>query len=229
MRKKVALITGASGGIGKLIAEEFAENDFDLILQYNKNDIDLSIFSEKIKVSKIKFDFNDILKITDFLCSAFEIYGKIDVLVNNISSFNESNMDSVSFENFIEDLKLNAWSSFELSRCFCKRNFLGSIINVLDSKITGQDKEHFAYHMSKIILTQFTKELALEYAPNYRVNAVAPGLINFNDNKNLNFDNLPLKKTGNAKDVAKAVFYLANADFITGQIIFTDGGRHIRN
>ena len=109
----------------------------------------------------------------------------------------------------------------------------GSVVNILDTRIADQDPSHAAYHMAKRGLFTLTRDLAIEMAPKLRINGVAPGVILPPDGKDESWieklkSTNPLQDRGSADDVADAVMYLIKADFVTGQIIYVDGGRHLK-
>ena len=105
-------------------------------------------------------------------------------------------------------------------------------MNLLDSRITDYDREHAAYHLSKRMLFALTRMLALELAPRTIVNAVAPGLILPPEGKDEDYlrrmaHTVPLNRHGDAGDIEQAVLFLLRCEFVTGQVIFVDGGRHM--
>jgi NAD(P)-dependent dehydrogenase (short-subunit alcohol dehydrogenase family) len=108
----------------------------------------------------------------------------------------------------------------------------GKIINLLDTNISGHDRTHVAYIVSKQMLASLTKICALEFAPGITVNGVAPGLILPPNGKDETYlENLsktvPLKRHGAPEDVSEAALYLLKSDFVTGQVVYVDGGRHL--
>jgi len=127
---------------------------------------------------------------------------------------------------------LNAWAPFALSRAFAGQERPGKIVNLLDTRIVGYDRSHVAYILSKHMLAVVTRMTALEFAPAITVNAVAPGLIVLPEAKESCAQELaqalPLRRHGDADDVVDAVMFLLRSKFITGQVIYVDGGRHVR-
>ena len=106
-------------------------------------------------------------------------------------------------------------------------------MNLLDSRLVGGDLAHAPYHLSKAMLGELTTLMALEFAPELQVNGVAPGAVlppQELDDVYLEglTASLPLKRRGHPEDIAQAALYLLSASFVTGQVIFVDGGRHIR-
>ncbi len=138
----------------------------------------------------------------------------------------------VGFGDVTRHLQVNAWAPFVLSRDFARLAERGKIINLLDTRITGYDRTHVAYVLSKRMLSVLTMMCALEFAPEFTVNAVAPGLILPPAGKDESYldglaKTVPLRKHGGPGDIADAVLYLLKSDFVTGQIIYVDGGRHL--
>ena len=163
---------------------------------------------------------------------AYDAAGGLEILVNNSSIFPPSDFASFGLAELAENIQLNAWAPFVLARHFAQRAESGHIINILDSRIVGYDWAHVAYHSSKYLLELFTRMMAIRFAPKIAVNAIAPGLILPPEGKDESYleslkDRLPLKRVGSAQDVADAALFLVASRFITGQVIFVDGGRHL--
>ena len=121
----------------------------------------------------------------------------------------------------------------ELTRCLAAQGRDGAVVNLLDARVGDYDRQHAAYHLSKRLLAALTRRMAIEFAPRLRVNAVAPGLILPPDGEDEgHFDRLastnPLQRRGCPEAVAEAVLFLLRSDFVTGQVLFVDGGRHLR-
>ncbi len=212
---KKVIVTGASGKLGQRITEAFSRQGWQVLRHYNTSGHETA--------GTINADFNTVTA-ESFIKRCLELFGRADLLVNCFSSFCNSTFFGTDWDSFAAEIYLNSWMPFDLCRHFCANNPAAGVINVLDTRITGPDDEHFNYHISKLLLKEFTIEAARSLGPEHRVNAVAPGLIDGGK-----ADRLPLQKSGTPADVASAVLYLAGADFVTGQIIFVDGGRHIRD
>jgi NAD(P)-dependent dehydrogenase (short-subunit alcohol dehydrogenase family) len=168
---------------------------------------------------------------------AWAAFGGLDFLVNNASIFPPGRLDGMELQDLHQNLQVNAWAPFVLTRAFWRRvrgtDRKGSVVNLLDTRLVGGDPAHAAYHFSKATLAEMTTLSALEFAPELQVNGVAPGAVmppeEFGDDylDGLTAD-LPLKRRGYPKDISDATLYLLGASFVTGQVIFADGGRHIR-
>ena len=133
---------------------------------------------------------------------------------------------------------INALAPLLLSRSFVELNksrqpsLRPVIVNFLDSRITDYDRQHAAYHLAKRALFTLTKMMALEFAPGVRVNAVAPGLILPPSGKDRSYleqlkSSNPLNSIGEVDQIVDAVRFLINNEYVTGQVIFVDGGRHL--
>ncbi|HET7317614.1 MAG TPA: SDR family oxidoreductase, partial [Nitrospirota bacterium] len=136
------------------------------------------------------------------------------------------------FGDVMRHMHVNAWTPLVLSREFARLARRGTIINILDTKIAGFDRKHAAYILSKHMLSVVTRLCAVEFAPEITVNGIAPGLILPPNGKDETYLDkkakaLPLKRHGGPEDVTEAALYLLRSRFVTGQVIYVDGGRHL--
>jgi NAD(P)-dependent dehydrogenase (short-subunit alcohol dehydrogenase family) len=234
---KTALITGASKRLGREIALTLAAEGVGTVLHHNRSVREADELREEISAQGVPAwtlagDLSDPETAEGLIARAVEIAGPLDILVNNASVFDPGNLEQVAFEDVRLNVAINAWAPFVLSRSFAAQKREGVIINLLDSRLRGYDFAHVAYILSKHLLEVLTRMTALEWAPRVRVNAVAPGLVlppPGRDNSYLEAlsSSLPLKRHGKARDVAEAVLFLVRSEFITGQVIYVDGGRHL--
>lgn len=250
--KKVALITGAAKRIGKAIVQAFHNNSFNVIIHYHHSQTDAQNLADELNAicdnsaKIIKADLaivNDKNTLADFKNQVIALFGRIDILVHNASSFYPSDInDEVDkWQNDWDDLFLtNAKAPLFLSHVFkdeLVKNH-GTIISLLD--IHAKDKPFIGYpiyNMAKSAHHGMVLSLALELAPTVRVNGVSPGVNIFpecNKNHELNdstkdelIKSVPLQSIGTPDDIAQAVLFLVNAPYITGQIIAVDGGRSL--
>lgn len=234
---KNVLITGASRGIGKAIAEEFSKYGYRVFLNYNKSEDDARKISEKTGAVLVKADISkgdEVNKMAEFI---HQNYGRIDVLVNNAGISQIKLFTDITENDWDDMFNVNIKGMFLVTKAFLhdmiseKR---GKIINISSMwGVTGGSCE-VHYSASKAAVIGFTKALSKELGPsNINVNCVAPGVIDTEMNSHLSEEDLeglkeetPLERIGNVRDVAKTVYFLAsdNADFITGQVINVDGG-----
>lgn len=236
--KKVALITGASRGIGKACAFELASAGYDVAINYVGNEDAANATVAELKAlgsasESFKFDVTNKEEVDAGIAKVVEKYGKIDVLVNNAGITRDGLFMRMSAENWEAVINTNLNSAFYVSSPVVKlmvkqRN--GVIINM--SSIVGVygNAGQANYAAAKAGMIGFTKSLAKELASrNVRVNAVAPGFIETDMTKDLPLDgmaeHIPLKRLGQPQDIAKAVKFLAeDAPYITGQVLQVDGG-----
>ena len=210
----------------------------DVVLHYHKSGQAVKKLESVLKESGIRTwifraDLSSPKETNSLFQKAVDASGHIDVLINNASIFPRNTLTSFTASALYENIGVNAFAPLLLSRRFAGQNCKGKIINLLDARISDYDREHAAYHLSKRMLYDITKIMALEFAPLVTVNAVAPGLILPPQGEDKEFlDKLahtnPLNTYGTVRDITDAVIYLIKAEFITGQVIFVDGGRHLR-
>lgn len=239
---KVALVTGASKGIGRSIAVTFAEKGATVIINYKKDDEGAAKTLEMIKSvdgygSIIKADVSSYYGAKNMIDEVLNSFGKIDILVNNAGISKNGLFIDMTEEDWDAIIDTNVKSMFNCSHNVVKamlQQKSGVIINI--SSIWGNVGAscEVIYSASKGGINSFTKALAKELAPsNIRVNAIAPGVIDTEMNKWLSaeerealINEIPMMKFGEGEDVAKLAAFLASEDarYITGQIMTVDGG-----
>jgi pteridine reductase len=237
LKGKTALVTGAAKRIGRAIALALAENGVNVALHYNESAQTALDLAEQLRsfgadAWTVQADLADRDEAGGLVKKSTALAGRIDLLINNASIFFKNRIDDFTGRDLDLHIQVNAFSPLLLSRSFAGQTQAGTIINLLDSNIRGSDAEHAAYHLSKKMLFAITGMLALELAPGVRVNGAAPGLVLPPPGEDLSYlernkHTVPLARYGDVRDVAEAVLFLARADFITGQIIYVDGGRHL--
>lgn len=238
MNNGKALITGAAVRIGRATALALADEGVDIIVHYNASadeaeELAREIRSKGVQAWTIQADFSKPEEYQTLVHRAVDLAGPFDILVNNASIFPREEMSDVTFESFELNMRINAWAPFVFARSFAEELKRGKIINMADSRVTSTDWTHVGYIWSKYVVFKMTEMMALAYAPDITVNAIGPGLILPPPGKDESFiDNLvhtvPLQKHGSPEDIAEAIVFLLKSDFITGQIIYVDGGRHLK-
>ncbi|HUI68075.1 MAG TPA: SDR family oxidoreductase [Nitrospirota bacterium] len=238
LQGKIALVTGASRRIGRSIAIALAEEGVHIVAHDRR-----TLEPETIKVCdevtecganawSIIADLEKPEEYETLIARALKTAGSIDIVINNASIFSPSTLMDLGFGDLTRHMQVNAWTPFVISREFARLVGRGKIINLLDTKIHGYDQTHVAYILSKHMLSVLTRMCALVFAPGITVNAVAPGLILPPPGKDESYleqlsHAVPLRRHGGPEDIADTVLYLLKSDFVTGQIIFVDGGRHL--
>lgn len=241
--KKVALITGASRGIGASIAYDLAKHNCNICINYN-NSYEEALELKKnitnnfnVDVLVVKADVSKEIDIINIVEEVFKYFGRIDILVNNAGIAIDSIIEDKNLDNFHKILDTNLIGPFLLSREVSKymlKKKSGNIINIASTNgIDTYYSYSLDYDASKAGLISLTHNLASMYAPYIRVNAVAPGWVNTAMNKELDQEYIEeeekkiyLKRFGEPEEIAKVVTFLASDDssYINGEIIRVDGG-----
>ncbi|MEI6519361.1 MAG: SDR family oxidoreductase [bacterium] len=235
---KTALITGAAVRLGRATALALGEQGVNVVVHYNRSLAEAGSLHDELISSGVKSWLvqADLLVDDDLqglIPRVQEITGGFDILINNASIFPPDTMSGMTFESVMHNMRVNAWAPYLLGRDFAKYCKTGNIINFLDARLPGYDWQHASYTLSKHTLALLTRMTALEYAPDIRVNAVAPGLILPPPGKDESFLEpliplVPLGRHGTAEEIAQAVIYLLQNEFITGETVYIDGGRHLK-
>jgi pteridine reductase len=236
-KKQVAIITGGAKRVGAAICRRLHKANVDLIIHYKNSKTEANSLQKELNKSRkgsakiIQADLLDPNSYSLIINEAIKIYGQLNFLINNASSYYPTKINDIDEANWNEliatNLKASLFLSKEASPFLKKSN--GSIINITDAHITNPKKNYIIYSIAKSGLAALTKSLAQELGPEIRVNAVLW------PDKSIEFDETyrkkvisqtMLKKVGDADDIAKAVeFLLLNAPFITSHILNVDGGR----
>ena len=234
---KIALVTGASGGIGSACAKKLAEEGYTVIVHYYRHREEAERIASRIGGDPVQADLRSEAAVDALVDEVLGKYGHIDVLVNNAGISRVNQVQDVS--NFEWDLlqATNATSTFLMTRAVLPSMIeerSGAIVNIASMwGIAGGSCES-AYSASKGAVISFTKAVAKEVGPSgIRVNCVAPGVIETamlsrysSDELATLADETPLGRLGDPEDVAEAVAFLASdrASFITGKVLSVDGG-----
>jgi len=237
---KTVLITGASRGIGKSTAEYFASKDYNVIINYNNSEKEAVSLAEKIGAFAVRADVSNISEVIKMLDEIHFKFGKITALVNNAGiAIPQKTILDTTEEEFDRLFSVNVKGVYNVSKAVIPDLLEaggGSIVNISSMwGIAGGSCETL-YSATKAAVIGFTKALAKELSlSNIRVNAVAPGFIDTDMNKNLSkedaalcLNDIPLGRYGSPEDVAEAIYFLTeNANFITGEILSVNGGEVI--
>jgi len=244
---KIALVTGAAKRLGRATALALAHEGVNIVLHCRTSadaaeELARTIRGLGVGAWTLTADLTEAGAPESLVERAMEAAGPLDFLINNASIFPEGRLNGITVESIHASVDLNALAPFLAARRFAEQLRSGSegtprregaIINFLDARIVDYDREHVAYHLSKRMLFELTRMMALEFAPAIRVNAVAPGLILPPAGKDEGYlaslaHTNPLNRYGAVDDVTSAVLFLLQSPFITGEVIFVDGGRHLR-
>lgn len=237
---KIAIVTGASRGIGREIAKVLANMNIKVIANYNNSyeeaiKLQSELKEKNIDIDIFKADVSKRLDAEKLVEYAINKYGKIDILINNVGISEYKLFTEEKDEDWNKVINTNLYSTFvmcqEVSKNMIKEK-QGCIINISSIwGIVGSSME-VLYSISKAGIDGLTKALAKELGPsNIRVNSIAPGIINTDMNKNLSDEEIdeikkeiPLEKIGSTHDIARCVKWLVEDEYTSGQIISINGG-----
>ena len=221
-------MTGGAIRIGKVIVEKLQEAGVEVVVHYRHSAADAANLSPFI----IQADLQDPVACSSLFERVTAQFGTIDILINNASVFTKDTLTKTTSEKIIHEFQINLFAPMELTRSFAAQTEQGSVINLLDRRIACNDTTCTPYSISKKGLADLTKLAALEYAPHITVNAVAPGPIlpppeSPVDNVYELAGIIPLAQLPTPEHIAEAALFLLQAESITGQTIFVDGGQHL--
>jgi pteridine reductase len=233
-----ALVTGAAKRLGRAIALSLADAGMNVVVHYRRSRSDAALLCRDIKKKGVEAwalpcDLSDPDECETLIDRAQTVCRRtLSTVVNNASVFPKDSIDDVSLERVIDNVRINAWAPFAITRAFAKKARAGCIVNILDARLRRYDRTHVAYSLSKQMLAALTAICAVEFAPSVRVNAVAPGLILPPAGKTRAYldklkASVPLRAHGTPQDIADAVLYLVKSPFVTGQVLYVDGGKHL--
>ena len=239
-RKRNIFITGGAKRIGASIAEKLASFGHKVVIHYNKSYSEAKKVCNKINQSQelaftVKANLLNEQETKKAFNKAKDKFGYLDCLINNASVFEYDNLKSVNSKSWNKHISANLNAPLILSKLFYKnlpKKRTGDIINILDQRVLNLTPHFLSYTISKSALWTMTKTLALELAPNIKVNAIGPGPViksKFQSEKEFSRQckNMPLKIGSNPREIAETVAFLLNIPSITGQIITLDGGQHL--
>ena len=240
--EKVVLVTGGSRGIGKEVAMKFAKEGYNVVTNYvsdktDKEKLKKEFEENNVKALVLKADVSKTEDVENLVKQAIDTFGKIDVLVNNAGITRDNLLMRMPEEDFDKVIETNLKGTFLVTKAVTKymmKKRHGSIINLSSVVGVAGNAGQSNYSASKAGIIGFTKSVAKELASrNIRANAVAPGFIE-TDMTNVLSDTvketihnqIPLKRMGNAKEVAELIYFLGSekSSYITGQVINIDGG-----
>lgn len=236
----VVLVTGSSRGIGAATIKEFAKNGYDVVINYNNSLEKALMLQDEIKEYGVKSlilkcDISNEEDVKEMIDTIMEEFGTIDILINNAGIAIDTTFDDKTVSNFRRTLDVNLIGPFVLSRLvgdIMYKNKKGTIINI--SSTNGIDTnypESVDYDASKSGLISLTHNLAKQYAPYVRVNAICPGWVNTDMNKDLTIGfieeekgKILLNRFANPEEIADAIYKVSTCTYINDSVIRVDGG-----
>lgn len=241
---KTALVTGGARRIGKRITQTLHEAGYNVLVHYNTSadqahELVVSLNQRRPNsASSFAADLNDIEFVAPLVAECIAQFGRLDVLVNNASTFYPTPITHASLAQWDDLLGSNLKAPFFLTQACVPhlREQKGSVVNIVDIYARRPLADHAIYCAAKAGLEMLTRALARDLAPQIRVNGIAPGAILWpeNDDHPLQLDtvlkSIPLGRLGTPEEIAQTVlFFVSNASYITGQTLAVDGGRSVVN
>ena len=237
----VAFITGAAKRIGAAMACQLHSEGYRVIIHYGHSKDDALALAEKLNNQRadsaicLRANLCNSDEVSTLGKRALGIWGQINVLVNNASSFYPTPVGEISEEDWVSLIGSNVKGPLFLSQALAPALAVsnGCIINMVDMHVDRPLPKHSVYLIAKSGLASLTKSLAIDLAPHVRVNGIAPGAILWperemgDDEKETLLSSIPLGELGTPADIAKTLSFLVSAPYITGQIIYVDGGRSL--
>lgn len=243
IENKVVLITGAAHRVGAAMARMLHANGMNVVIHYRRSMDAAGALQQELNAVRAdsaqiaSADLDDMNDIEPLVKTATSFWNRLDVLINNASTFYPTPMGEVKLSQWDELFSSNLKAPFFLTQSAAPylRDGLGVVINIVDIHADRPLKNHPVYCMAKAGLVMMTKALAREYGEEIRVNAVAPGAILWPegiDEQTMQdiVSRTALKRKGEPDDIARAVLYLIrDASYTTGQVLAVDGGRTLSN
>ena len=240
LQGKTALVTGAARRIGAAIARRLHAAGANLLLHYRGAEADAIALENELNAAraksalKVKADLLAPIAPRALVSAALERFGALDLLVNNASAFYPTALGAIELGHWEEligsNLRAPLFIAQEAAPQLAKSR--GAIVNLADIHAERPLKGYPVYSIAKAGLVALTRALALELAPEVRVNAVAPGAIAWPEDGQFDppergriLATTPLARLGSPEEIARAVHFLATAPFVTGQVLAVDGGR----
>ncbi len=240
--ERVVLVTGAARRVGAAIVKHFHMNGFRVIIHYRQSSGQAKALQAELNSIRadsartVAFDLTTLRQLPSALEPILAEWGGLTVLVNNASAFYKTTIGDVTCEQWDNLMQSNVRGAFFLSQALLPflQKSQGAIVNITDIHAERPMRDYSVYCISKSALLMMTKALAKELAPEVRVNAVAPGVVELPEGENALSApeqaalrrRIPMNAFGQAEDVATSVYFLAcHASYVTGQVLATAGGR----
>ena len=234
---KAALVTGGGKRLGRAICLALAKRGYDIAVHYNSSrseagDTAEAVNSLGVNSELFKSDLSDTSYSRNLIKSVTEVFPRLSLLVNSASVFENIEFKHVTEKQFERDFDVNFKTPFFLSRYFCEGSSAEHIINLLDTRVSQIETEHFVYNLTKKTLRDFTLMAAKALGPKIRVNGICPGPILPPPGKDISYleeisRDTPLKAPGDPEYIITALNYLLDNPYVTGECLYVDGGQHL--
>lgn len=231
---EVVLITGGAKRLGRALAKDLIKQGYRVIVHYNTSEEAARALEEEYGLKTVQGNLSNPTTVSRVFDEALLIYGQVDHLINNASLFSTGTIEELTYDEYQKMMDIHVTAPLLLAQCLYRHlkehDRQGSVINMVDTKVSAPTATRVAYYLSKSALLEQTKVLAVALGPNVRVNAISPGAVLSNGDE-VYFEKmgqlLPLKRTGSAQAIVDAVLYLLSADFVSGIELPIDGGQKL--
>jgi pteridine reductase len=240
LKGKTAIVTGAGVRLGRAMALAMAERGARLVVHYNRSagpaqEVVQQIEALGSEALAVPADLGQPRQAPSIVERAVERFGRADVLVNSAAIFERGPWDETTEENWDRHFDINLKSPFFLLQAFARQvggERQAHIVNMADWRGVRPGTAYVAYTLTKAALIALTQSMAQALGPNIQVNAIAPGLIlpppgqgpEYLEREALK---IPAQRTGSPAEIAKALLYLLDNDFVTGELLHVTGGEHL--
>ncbi|MGE6605574.1 SDR family oxidoreductase [Halomonas sp. NPDC076908] len=236
MHQKAALVTGGATRLGRYFAEDLADVGYNIALHVNGSRTEAEEVAAGIRAKGRECEvfpcnfLNDDLEA--LIQSVKQRFPGFSLLLNSASIYDPAPIAETELAMLEAQFRVNMFTPFLLTRHFAQAVTEGQVINIIDSKIAYHQYPYAAYLLSKKSLAEMTRMAALEFAPRIRINGIAPGVVlpaaqRVSDYIEWRIDAIPVKHQGKPNHLIQALHYLLDNTFVTGQILFVDGGESI--
>ncbi|KJS09547.1 MAG: short-chain dehydrogenase [Gammaproteobacteria bacterium BRH_c0] len=232
--RQAALVTGGAIRVGLHFAKTLAAKGYDIAIHYNSSadkaeEAAVAIRAMGVNCAIFPCDFLSGRDPSGLIDDVAAVFPHLSVLVNCASIYNAAPVAETTMAVLQNEFMVNFFTPFLLSGAFARRVERGNIVNILDNKIAFQQYQYGAYLSAKKALGELTKMTAMEFAPRIRVNGIAPGVImpgvtRTDDYIDWRVKGIPLQRQGAVEELGKALLYILDNEYITGQHLFVDGG-----
>jgi pteridine reductase len=240
LRGRVALVTGGGRRVGRALALALGDHGVSVAVHYNESDtgareVVAAITKRDGRAQAFGADLTDVHAPSQLVEEVVATLGALDILINSAAVMIRTPFGEVSFQEWDDIFALNLRAPFFLAQAAAPhlRRAKGTIVNIADLAAFETWPAYLPHGLTKSGVVHMTKGLARVLAPDVRVNGIAPGTVLLPDDwsrkdaAHLN-ETTPLQREGSPEDVVAAMLYLLDADYVTGETIIVDGGRHVR-
>jgi NAD(P)-dependent dehydrogenase (short-subunit alcohol dehydrogenase family) len=241
MRGVPVLVTGGGRRIGKACVEALIQANASVVIHFGRSQKEAELLSGKIRqkggqAAMLQGDLAKSEEVGSIMQRAAQFFGPVQILLNSAAIFKPGLFSNTDLAQWHEHIGVNLTAPFILMQEFAAQlppQTPGKIINIIDQRINRPRPGHIAYTTAKSGLWTLTQVAAQEMAPWIQVNAIAPGpILPAPDQSDDSFNKIakatPLARHGSPEDIAKAVIFLIEQEYITGEIIRVDGGEHLQ-